>query len=63
MTTLAKDIARVKELRDRPRPASPVNAGRCYAIAAQHAAGPESRFLCWQDVASDDAGVPRHGEI
>lgn len=63
MNSLAKEIARVKELRDRPCAHPPhYDAERCQELRRKHAADPES-YKEWQDIAADDAGIKRHGEL
>jgi hypothetical protein len=62
VSTLEKDALRWDLILGRLQPPAAYDAGRIEEIRRKHAADPEPQQE-WQDIAADDAGVPRFGEI
>lgn len=62
MSTLEKEALRWDEILDRPQTPAAYDAGRIEEIRRKHAADPEPTDD-WQNLAADDAGMPRYGEL
>lgn len=62
MTALQKDAMYWDRILDRLHRSTAYDAVRLEDIRRKHAAGPETNFE-WQDIAANDAGVPRFGPI